>query len=237
MRDIADVDRLLEEVMDSASPSRDGTESLESECTEHCNGPKFESLVALAVSCSDSSGGLNKIPQDWGLELDDEGFETSEPVEICNSSLHKACSKRFRRKFRAEELCLDSGRAVIAMRAAAEGGIDCGSCLLAESPITAALFGFGPLLLRCPSFRGRVGITTGLDGEAGGAFNNLAGFAAPAFFPLLIIGFTVPATPFWSKFTEVSESAGTRACRKARGVTIIVSAAEVDTTNFYRTAR
>lgn len=86
---MAGVDRLLVEAMDSASPSRDGMESLEIECTEYCSGPKLESLVTLAVSCSNSSGGLNKIPHDFGLELDDEGFNASEPVEISKSSLLK----------------------------------------------------------------------------------------------------------------------------------------------------
>lgn len=122
------------------------------------------------------------------------------------------------------------------MRAAAEGGIDRGSCLLPEFPGIAALIGVETLLFRCPSFRVRVGITTGLDGEAGGALNSLAGLVAPTVFPFLIIGFMLFATPlsFSSTFIEEGEKAGTGACGKARGVTIIVSVAGAVTTSFYR---
>lgn len=102
-------------------------------------------------------------------------------------------------------MCLDSGSVVIAMRAAAEGGIDCGSCLLPESPGIAAIFGIETLLLRCPSFRVRVGITTGLDSEGGGALNIIAGLTAPAVFPFPIIGLMLPATAWSLSSTFIEE--------------------------------
>lgn len=176
------VEGLLAEPDDSTSASRDGIDSLESERTEG-TGSRFDSLVILETSCSHSLGGLNRTPQDRGLELDDACLKTSESSEIPSSSL--GARRECLRRLWAFQRCFDPGNDVIASKAAVEGGIGCGSCGIPASSGIDLILGFGPLHLRCPPFRVRVGITTGLEGEVSGALDILAGFTMPTVVPFL----------------------------------------------------
>ncbi len=73
---------LLAELKDSVSVSRDGIDSVDRDRTDD-NGPKVVSLSKLPLSSSDSSGGLRRRPQDWGLDEEIERLGISLNLDSC----------------------------------------------------------------------------------------------------------------------------------------------------------
>lgn len=113
---------LLVELNESLSASRDGIDSVERDRRE--DGPNVVSVSKLPLFCSESSGGLNSIPQDCGLDDDIVRLGVALNLESC---ILRRANENDLRRASASRLDAGSDQGVIANSAVTDEGVDVGS--------------------------------------------------------------------------------------------------------------